>query len=103
MWRFCERPVNPRQCAAWKTITKDRIHSMKIAVNGELRDFPDPTTIADVLRSMRLEGRYVAVERNFEIVERSKYPSLHLQDGDRLEIVHAIGGGAHRSSGPVMA
>jgi len=66
---------------------------MKIAVNGELRDFPERTTVADVLRSMRLEGRHVAVEHNFEIVERSKYPALLLQDGDRLEIVHAIGGG----------
>jgi len=102
LWRFCERPVNPRRRTAWKAIAEYGPHSMKIAVNGELRDFPEQTTVADVLRSMRLEGRYVAVECNLEIVERSKYPSLLLQDGDRLEIVHAIGGGAHRYSGPVM-
>ena len=65
-----------------------------IRVNGSPRvlDRPD-ATLADLVRSLALEGKRIAVERNGEIVPRSRYAQTILSDGDRLEIVGAVGGG----------
>jgi sulfur carrier protein len=64
-----------------------------ITVNGEARQVPAPATVADLLRQIGLDIRKVAVERNLEIVPRSTYAETALAAGDRLEIVHFIGGG----------
>jgi thiamine biosynthesis protein ThiS len=64
-----------------------------ILVNGEPRDIPAPSTVADLLTQIGLDTRKVAVERNLEIVPRSSYAATVLTDGDQLEIVHFIGGG----------
>ncbi len=68
-------------------------HVMEIRVNGEPRAFAAPPTVAELLRDMGLEGKRVAVERNGEIVPRSHHAEVGLADGDRLEIVAAVGGG----------
>jgi thiamine biosynthesis protein ThiS len=64
-----------------------------ITVNGEARDIAPGDTVAALLRAIGLDTRKVAVERNEEIVPRSVYDSVALAPGDRLEIVHFIGGG----------
>jgi thiamine biosynthesis protein ThiS len=64
-----------------------------IIVNGEPRDIAAGDTVAALLRAIGLDTRKVAVERNEEIVPRSTYDSVALTPGDRLEIVHFIGGG----------
>jgi thiamine biosynthesis protein ThiS len=64
-----------------------------ITVNGEARDVATGDTVATLLRSIGLDTRKVAVERNEEIVPRSTYEAAALAPGDRLEIVHFIGGG----------
>jgi thiamine biosynthesis protein ThiS len=64
-----------------------------ITVNGEPRDIAPGDTVAALLRAIGLDTRKVAVERNEEIVPRSTYDSVALTPGDRLEIVHFIGGG----------
>jgi thiamine biosynthesis protein ThiS len=64
-----------------------------ITVNGEARDIAPGETVAALLRAIGLDTRKVAVERNEEIVPRSTYDSVALAPGDRLEIVHFIGGG----------
>ena len=64
-----------------------------IMVNGEAREVPAPATVADLLARIGLDTRKVAVERNLEIVPRSSYAATALAAGDRLEIVHFIGGG----------
>ena len=64
-----------------------------ITVNGESRDIAPGETVAALLRAIGLDTRKVAVERNEEIVPRSTYDSVALAAGDRLEIVHFIGGG----------
>jgi thiamine biosynthesis protein ThiS len=64
-----------------------------ITVNGEARDIAPGETVAALLRAIGLDTRKVAVERNDEIVPRSTYESVALTPGDRLEIVHFIGGG----------
>jgi sulfur carrier protein len=66
---------------------------MQIQLNGEARDLAPDLTVAQLIDSLGLTGRRIAVERNEEIVPRSEHPTTHLADGDRVEIVHAIGGG----------
>jgi sulfur carrier protein len=65
---------------------------MKIIVNGDRRTVPDQCTIADLLQKLDISGR-LAVEVNEEIVPRSRFEAYSLQSNDRIEIVHAIGGG----------
>jgi sulfur carrier protein len=66
---------------------------MHIQLNGEAYEMPDGQTVADLLARLALTGRRVAVELNLDIVPRSQHASTVLAEGDRLEIVHAIGGG----------
>jgi sulfur carrier protein len=66
---------------------------MRIFVNGEPREVVEALTVDGLLRELQLFGRRIAVERNGEIVPRSRHPDLALADGDRLEIVVAVGGG----------
>lgn len=62
-------------------------------LNGHPRDCATATTVAQLLEQAGYAGRRVAVELNQEIVPRSQHASRTLADGDRIEIVHAIGGG----------
>ena len=66
---------------------------ISITVNGEHRQFNGPLNCADLLSRLELAGRRVALERNGEIVPRSRYGEQTLDDGDTLEIVIAVGGG----------
>ena len=61
-------------------------------MNGEAREV-DAATVAALVERLGLDVRKVAVERNLEIVPRSLYLATPLGDGDRIEIVHFIGGG----------
>jgi sulfur carrier protein len=64
-----------------------------LSVNGDTRQFEASTRVADLIRDLGLEGKRVAVERNGEIVPRSRFTAVELADGDRFEIVVAVGGG----------
>ena len=66
---------------------------MKITVNGEAQELTEPVTIAALVESLDLAGRRIAVEVNEELVPRSTFADRTLEDGDQVEIVHAIGGG----------
>jgi sulfur carrier protein len=66
---------------------------ISITVNGEARQFDTPLNCKELLARMELAGKRVALERNGEIVPRSRFPEQMLADGDRLEIVVAVGGG----------
>ena len=66
---------------------------MEIQVNGETRAFDQAPSVYELLESMQLAERRVAVEVNREIVPKSEHGSHRLADGDEVEIVHAIGGG----------
>jgi len=66
---------------------------MQICVNGSTKTYDGPIVIAELLLRMDLAGRKVAVERNGAIVPRGAHASTLLADGDRLEIVVAVGGG----------
>jgi sulfur carrier protein len=66
---------------------------MRIHLNGEPTDLPAASTVAQLLLQQGLAERRVAVEVNGAIVPRSAHATQQLQDDDRVEIVHALGGG----------
>jgi sulfur carrier protein len=66
---------------------------IQLSINGEPRGFSAPLDLARLIEQLELAGKKVAVERNGEIVPRSRYADTPLADGDRLEIVVAVGGG----------
>ena len=66
---------------------------MNLLINGRARAFEGPQTVATVLEAEGQGERRVAVEVNREIVPRSRHATHALHDGDRVEIIHAIGGG----------
>ncbi len=66
---------------------------IQITINGAARDITEPQTLSVLLSDLGLDARKIAVERNLEIVPRSIYGETALRQGDRLEIVHFIGGG----------
>jgi thiamine biosynthesis protein ThiS len=67
--------------------------AMKLWVNGEERAVEAVADVAGLVAALGLDSRKVAVERNLEIVPRSTYAATPVADGDRIEIVHFIGGG----------
>lgn len=67
--------------------------TLSVSVNGETRQWPAGSTIADVVAALQLTGKRIAVERNQEIVPRAQHGATLLQAGDQVEIVQAIGGG----------
>jgi sulfur carrier protein len=73
---------------------------MTLQINGEARTFADPTplTLAALIEMLNMKSDRVAVELNREIVRRDRWPETQLKDGDRLEIVHFVGGGASNFS-----
>jgi len=66
---------------------------IEVTVNGAAHRFERPVEVSALLSTLNLIGRKVAVERNGEIVPKSAHASTVLADGDRLEIVVAVGGG----------
>jgi sulfur carrier protein len=68
--------------------------ALEIQVNGEPRLVPGPSTLAALLSELGVAERRLAVAVNREVVPRSRFASLALADGDRVEILQAVGGGA---------
>ncbi len=66
---------------------------VNISVNGELREVASGTTLAQLLESLRLDPRTLAVEVNLDVVPRGRHAQCVLNEGDRLEIVTLVGGG----------
>ena len=65
---------------------------MTLQINGEKREIA-ANTLAELVEQLGMKGDRVAIELNLEIVARDQWPSTPLHDGDRLEIVHFVGGG----------
>lgn len=66
---------------------------MQVEVNGNAMELPAGATIATLIEQLALTGKRLAVEVNEDIVPRSQHLEFTLSDGDRVEVVHAIGGG----------
>ena len=78
--------LTPTSFCQWKT-------QMEILLNGQPYQIPSPCSLSLLLQQLSLENKRLAVEINLNIVPRSEYESRKLHAGDRVEIVHAIGGG----------
>jgi sulfur carrier protein len=66
---------------------------IRIVLNGAQRELPAPVTFAQLLDALELAGKRLAIERNGEIVPRSRFGEVRVADGDRIEVVVAVGGG----------
>ena len=66
---------------------------MQLSVNGEFQEVPDGITIRALVEALGLGDGPVAVERNGDVVPRKEHPATVLAAGDRVEIVHFVGGG----------
>jgi thiamine biosynthesis protein ThiS len=67
---------------------------IRVHLNGEDRDVPAGLTVRGLLESLELEPRLVVVERNREILSRTRYDEVEVHEGDTLELVHFVGGGS---------
>ncbi len=66
---------------------------MQITVNGEPQEIPTGSTVASLLQQLGKNPKFLAVERNLELVPRTEHASAELREGDSLEIVTLVGGG----------
>jgi thiamine biosynthesis protein ThiS len=66
---------------------------MQITVNGEIKTFEQPLTIAELLGHFELHPQRVAVEVNEQLVRRAEFAATRIQEGDRIEVVTFVGGG----------
>lgn len=82
---------------AMSAADRDTSGTIEVVVNGERHRLPRGSTCQDAVDAVQPSGPRLAVERNEEIVPRSRWAECTLEEGDRLEIVQAIGGGAARS------
>lgn len=76
-----------------RTIGSKIAPMIQVTVNGEARAFEAPINVSALLERLHMAGKKLAVERNGEIVPKGLHPDTVVQDGDRLEIVVAVGGG----------
>ncbi len=66
---------------------------MRLILNGEAKDFPEPLSLQQLLEQLQLPAGRVACEVNLKIIRRNAYPGTVLNEGDEVEIIQAIGGG----------
>ncbi len=69
------------------------IHPMRLQINGDEKEFAEGLSLADLIAQLGMKPDRVAVELNREIVARAQWTETVLRDGDKLEIVHFVGGG----------
>jgi sulfur carrier protein len=66
---------------------------MELVINGEKRTLPTLKNVYELITHFQLEKRILVIELNQQIIDRERYEASPLSDGDRLEIVHFVGGG----------
>ena len=66
---------------------------IKIFINGDLKKFPQEIDIVSVLESLNISSKHISIEINESLIFRSDWKKTNLKDGDKVEIVKAIGGG----------
>jgi thiamine biosynthesis protein ThiS len=66
---------------------------LRIQINGEGREVSDALTVAELINHLQLKPEQVAIELNQRVVRRAQWPSTTVRDGDKIEIVHFVGGG----------
>jgi sulfur carrier protein len=89
LWRPCLMP-------RWRAVIdsdRKRGGNVRIKLNGEPRELPDGTTVTELLAQLKLDSRFLAVERNRQLVPRTEHAACRLQEGDEVEVVTLVGGG----------
>lgn len=71
---------------------------MRVIVNGDEREVPDALSVQQLVEHLSLPLERTAIERNLEVVRRADWSNIQLSDGDKIEIVHFVGGGGGVSS-----
>lgn len=71
----------------------EAMETIQIRLNGKERELEPAHTVTTLLESLDLKPGMVVVELNREILDRERYPHVHLEDGDAVELVHFVGGG----------
>ncbi|MEW6729779.1 MAG: sulfur carrier protein ThiS [Acidobacteriota bacterium] len=66
---------------------------MQILLNGELREVPQDCMLPQLLEQLGLKATRIAIELNRQILRQPDWPHTQLREGDRIEIVHFVGGG----------
>lgn len=66
---------------------------VQLSINGQLQQFESPINVAQLVDQLSLQGKRIAIERNGEIVPRSRFSEEMLVNGDQIEVVVAVGGG----------
>src|ERR1700741_5596196 len=87
----CEQPS-----LAPKGVGLRRSRHMKVVINGDDHQVDGPITLSGLVERLGMKADRVAVELNLDIVPRDRWIETQLADGDRLEIVHFVGGGSSR-------
>ena len=71
-----------------------RRYTLRIQINGESREVGEPSTLSDLVNELSLPPARIAIELNVEVVRRNDWMNAMVREGDRLEIVHFVGGGS---------
>lgn len=66
---------------------------MQITLNGEKKEFGETQTVSELVQTLQLSDQRIAVELNKEIVRKKDWETTELNDADKIEIVHFVGGG----------
>ena len=73
--------------------TRPEKKELRVQINGEIRNVADHSILSDLVDELSLAPARIAVELNGEVVRRNKWTETVLSEGDRLEVVHFVGGG----------
>ena len=77
-------------------VVADTLGRLEITFNGDTLEIDGPLAVDRLLAALEIDARRVAVEHNLQILKRAAYGSTLVRDGDRIEVVNAVGGGAPR-------
>lgn len=67
--------------------------TLRVQINGNAREVSEGLTLSDLIAELSLAPERIAIERNQQVVRRDEWPNTIVADGDRIEIVHFVGGG----------
>ena len=85
---------NPNKYAHFELPLAFLVPDLTITLNGEPHELQEPLTIAALLQRLDIDARRVAIEHNLTVVKRARYEDTVVTDGDHIEIVNFVGGGA---------
>ena len=66
---------------------------MKVTVNGEVKEFPERTTLQQIIESLGIADKVMAAAVNMEVVKKEKWDDFVPKEGDKIELLHFVGGG----------